>query len=149
MRIAFGAPPRPCSTIGCDHAMHDLPLARVGIRPCSVYIRGIQFLLILFFSSCSGTRTLRKGGSDDTLTGDFVDFGTFSSFPATYHVLGTIHSFLFDSGHSPTVWWWVLYIIDCDMNVIVFFAFGKFVSVSSRSWARLSGGDTVTNWVSW
>ena len=72
------------------------------------------------------------------MTGDFVNFGTFSSFPTTYHVLGTIHSFLFDSGHSLTVWWWVLYIIDCDMNVIVFFAFGKFVSVSFRSWARLS-----------
>ena len=82
------------------------------------------------------------GGSDDTLTGGFGDF--YLPFPATSHVLGTIHSFLFDSGHSPTVWWWVLYIIDCDMNVIVFFAFGKFVSVSFRSWARLSGGDTAT-----
>ena len=38
----------------------------------------------------------------------------------------------------------VLYIIDCDMNVIVFFAFGKFVSVSSRSWAWLSVGDATT-----
>ena len=37
-----------------------------------------------------------------------------------------------------------MYIIDCDMNVIVFFAFGKFVSVSFRSWARLSGEDTAT-----
>ena len=37
-----------------------------------------------------------------------------------------------------------MYIIDCDMTVIVFFAFGKFVSVSSRSWAQLSGGDAAT-----
>ena len=45
------------------------------------------------------------------------------------------------------MWWWVLYIIDCDMNVIVFFAFGKFVSVSFRSWAWLSG-ETPQHWVS-
>ena len=37
-----------------------------------------------------------------------------------------------------------MYIIDCDMNVIVFFAFGKFVSVSSRSWAWLFVGDAAT-----
>ena len=37
-----------------------------------------------------------------------------------------------------------MFSIDCDMNVIVFFAFGKFFSVSFRSWAQLSGEDTAT-----
>ena len=61
-----------------------------------------------------------------------------------YRVLGTVlylynSFFLFSCTLFPTVWWWGIYFIDCDVIVIdsVWFAF---VSVLTRSWARVSGG---------
>ena len=61
MRIAFGAPLRPCSTIGYTYAMHDVLLARVGIRPRSVNIHGIEFLLFFSFLRARGRALFVRG----------------------------------------------------------------------------------------
>ena len=62
MGIAFGTPQRPWTTIGCSYTTHGLLLARDGFRPHFAVVSRGQCFAILFFTSCSGTRTLRKGG---------------------------------------------------------------------------------------
>ena len=85
-------------------------------------------------------RTLEIG---DTFVGFWGTWTFYFLFPTTYHVLGTVlwlynSFFLWFCILSPTVWWWEMYFIDCDVIVIdsVWFTF---VSVPTRSWVQVSG----------
>ena len=79
----------------------------------------------------------------DTFAGFLVTWTFYFLFPATYHVLGTVlwlynSFFLWSCTLSPTVWWWEMYFIHCDVILIDSVPF-TFISVATRPWARCLG----------
>ena len=83
----------------------------------------------------------------DTFAGILEGLCTFYSFLQRI-TFGPLYIYLFfDTVHSPTVWWWVLYILECDVIVIVILRFGDRSSLSHFDPGRgcLGGDATIGN----
>ena len=102
------------------------------------------FFLYLHAQECA----LFVGGSDDTFARFLGTWTFYFLFLAMYRVLGTIlclynSFFLLSRTLLPTMWWWGIYFIDCEVILIDSIWF-TFVSVLTRSWTQVSRGPHNT-----
>ena len=130
--------------------MHGMIFARVGCCPCSASVHGIQFLdsFILSLSSCSRTCNLCKGGVMIRLLGFWelehsISFSCNVSCPRNYTIIVRffLSLILYIATHYVVV---ENVFTDCDVIVIDSVWF-KFVSVPTRSWARVPVDPATQN----